>query len=74
MAVECETEMNIEGFEGAPVKAAPATRRRAARPTPQQSGVPPPPDDAPLQVSPREETATETDDARILPEFDVVHA
>ena len=39
VAVECETEMNTEGFEGAPVKAAPATRRRAARPTPQQSGV-----------------------------------
>ena len=52
VAVECETEMNIEGFEGALVKAA-ATRRRAARPTPQRSGVAPPPDGAPLQVSTR---------------------
>ena len=73
-----------EHFDGAPQQAAPATRRRAPQPTPQQSSVPPPPGSAPVQVwstwpgppqeTPREETAMEIDDARLLPEFDAVHA
>ena len=42
-ALECEHRLNLERLEGALVNAAFATRRRATRPTPQQSGVPPPP-------------------------------
>ena len=42
-------------------RAASATRRRSTRPVPSQE-------------TPREETATEVDGARLLPEFDVVYA
>ena len=46
--LESQENMN---FKEAPVKALPATRRRATPPTPQQS-PPPPPDGTPLQTRP----------------------
>ena len=49
-SVFCGKSKNIH-FDGAPVKAPPATRRKATQPIPQQ-GPPPPPEGTPLPTWP----------------------